>query len=171
MLALFLVCFCFVLCFVFCVFCVLCFCLVSCFGFSLWKKRLFSLQLWCFWVMLVKRVVWFLCFMFLFFACFSCAVCFHFKVFICISLFLCCFFWHKTKWSSCLHLVVLLPFLFVLQFCFEFCLFFIPLKKRPPKKPDTAKPPPKKNAEKKTTKIQLAQLCSQLVFLIFLGRP
>ena len=56
MLALFLVFFCFVLCF---------FCLVSWFAFSLWKS--FSLQFWCFfWVMLVKRVVWFLCFMFLF---------------------------------------------------------------------------------------------------------
>ena len=44
-----------------------CFCLVACFAFSLWKKQLFSLQFWCFyWVMLLKRVVCFLCFMFLF---------------------------------------------------------------------------------------------------------
>ena len=45
--------------------------------------------------------------------CLSCVVCFHLKEFICIILFLCgFFFYHKTKWSSCLHLVVLLPFLF-----------------------------------------------------------
>ena len=60
-------------------------------------------------------------------------------------------FCHKTKWSSCLHLVVLLPFCFLL-FCFEFCLFFVVSflsKKRPPKKPDTAKAQKSKNAEKK----------------------
>ena len=28
----------------------------------------------------------------------------------CISLFLCCLFCNKTKWFSCLHPVVLLPF-------------------------------------------------------------
>ena len=56
--------------------------------------------------------------------------------------------------ASCGHLSFLL-------FCFEFCFlcFFVPLKKRPPKKPDTAKTPKGKNAEKKRTKKnQLAQL-------------
>ena len=86
--------------------------------------------------------------------CLSCVVSFHFKEFICIILLLCCFFGDKTKWSSCLHLVVLLPFLFLL-FCFEFCLFFvvfIPLKKGPPKKPDTAKTQKSKTAEKQDKK-------------------
>jgi len=67
--------------------------------------------------------------------------------------------------------VVLLPFFvfccFVLNFVF-FC-FFIPLKKGPPKKPDTAKTQKSKNAEKTDKKNQLAQLCSQIVFLIFWG--
>ena len=84
--------------------------------------------------------------------CFSCVVSFQFKEFICIILFLCCCFCHKTKWSSCLHLVVLLPFLFfgcfVLNFVF-FLFFSFLSKKRPPKKPDTAKTQKSKNTEKK----------------------
>ena len=52
---------------VFVLFCVFCFCSSFLFWFQSMKKRLFSLQFWCFfWVMLVKRVVWFLCFMLLF---------------------------------------------------------------------------------------------------------
>ena len=51
-------CFCFVL---FCVFV-----LLSCFAFSLWNKGCFPCNSGVFWAMLVKRVVWFLCFMFLF---------------------------------------------------------------------------------------------------------
>ena len=43
---------------------VFCFCLLSCFGSSLWKKAVFPAILVFFWVLLVKRVVWFyvLCF-------------------------------------------------------------------------------------------------------------
>ena len=71
------------------------------------------------------------------------------------------FFGHKTKWSSCLHLVVLLPFLF----CFE--LFFIPLKKRPPKKTDTAKNPKNKNAEKPDQKTVSAVVFTNSVLQFF----
>ena len=104
-------------------------------------------------------------------------------LFVCLVLFLsilknsfvlfcfCVVFCDKTKWFSCLNLVVLLPFLFLLC-CFEFCLFFVvftPLKKGPPKKPDTAKTQKAKMQKNQTKKNQLAQLCSQLVFLNFLG--
>ena len=105
--------------------------------------------------------------------CLSCVVSFHFKEFICIILLLCCFFCDKTKWSSCLHLMVLLPFLFFCCFVLNFVFFFvvfIPLKKGPPPKPDTTKTKKSKNADKPDKKKnQLAQLCSQLVFLNFLG--
>ena len=69
------------------------------------------------------------------------------------------FFVNKTKWSSCLHLVVLFLFLccFVLNFCF--CHSF--QKKTGHGKKRTYS----KNAEKRT-KNQLAQLCSQIVFLL-----
>ena len=122
--------------------------------------------------MLVKRVVWFLCFMFLFLFVFLLVLFLSnlknsFVLFcFCVVLFFC----HKAKWSSCLHLVVLLPFLFLL-FSFEFCLFFgfsFLSKKDPPKKLDTAKTQKSKNAEK-TDKKKLAQLCSQIVFFTFLG--
>ena len=57
-------------------------------------------------------------------------------------------------------LVVLCSFFFV----------FLYLSKKIPKKPDTAKNPKNKIAEKKDKqKIQLAQLYSQIVFLIFWG--
>ena len=73
-----------------------------------------------------------------------------------------------TKWFSCLHLVVLLPFLFLVFIVLFFWVFFIPLQKTP-KKPDTATTPKSKNAEKKgQIKNQLAQLGSQIVFLNFL---
>ena len=103
--------------------------------------------------------------------CFSCVVCFHFIELIRIILFLCCCFCHKTKWSSWLHLVVLLPFLFfvVLFWIFLFFVFSFLSKKIPPK-PDTAKNPKNKNAEKTDQKKnQSAQLCSQIVFFIFWG--
>ena len=70
-----------------------------------------------------------------------------------ISFILFCFyvvFCDKTKWSSCLHLVVLLPFLFLL-FCFEFCLLFvvyIPLKKGPPQKTGHSQNPKKQKCRK-----------------------
>ena len=79
------------------------------------------------------------------------------------------FFVNKTKWLFGLHLVVL--FLFWVVLCSLFCFFcsFIPFKKDP-KKPDTAKNPKNQTCRKRgQTKDQLAQLCSQIVFLIFWG--
>ena len=67
--------------------------------------------------------------------------------------------------ASCGHLSFLL-------FCFEFLSFFFSFlsKKRPPQKPDTTKTQKSKNAEKiGQKKNQLAQLCSQIVFLNFWG--
>ena len=104
--------------------------------------------------------------------CFSCVVSFHFEEFICIILLLCCCFCHKTKWSSRWHLVALLPFLFFVGFVlnFVFFCFFIPLKKRPPKKTGHGKNPKKAKTQKnRKKKKQLAQLCSQIVFFNFLG--
>ena len=73
------------------------------------------------------------------------------------------FFLNKTKWLSGLHLVVL--FLSCL-----FCVFCFSVLSQKKTKPDTAKTPKTKNAEEKDKqKIQLAQLCSQIVFLIFGG--
>ena len=59
-------------------------------------------------------------------------------------------------WSCCL----------LCCFVFNFCVFFIPLKKPP--KTDTAKTQKTKKQEKTDKCFQLAQLCSQIVFL-FLG--
>ena len=104
--------------------------------------------------------------------CFSCVVSFQFKEFICIILFLCCFFCHKTKWSSCLHLVVLLPFLFfgcfVLNFVFFFC-FFIPLKKRPPKNRTQQKPKKAKMQKKRTAKKENSAIVFTNSVLQFFG--
>ena len=73
-----------------------------------------------------------------------------FIAFICIILFLCCCFCHKTKWSSCLHLVVLLLFFVVL---FWICFFvFSFLSKKTPKKTGHSKNPQKTKMQKKRTK-------------------
>ena len=70
---------------------------------------------------------------------------------------------NRTKWFCRLHLVVFFPFLL---FCFEFCLFcFSFLSKKDPKKTGHSKNPKKQKCRKKR-KNQLAQLCSQIVFLI-----
>ena len=162
MLALFLVFFCLVLCFVFVFFLVL---------VSVYEKGCFPCNSGVFFELCwLKGSFGFMFYVFVL-VCFSCVV---FLSILTNSFVLVCFcvivFCHKTKWSSCLHLVVLLPFLFfccfVLNFFF-FC-FFIPLKKRTPKKPDTATPQKSKNAEKRIKK-KLAQLCSQIVFFNFLG--
>ena len=93
---------------------------------------------------------------------------FHFRHL--IVLFCVCVVWffsfkNRTKWFCCLHLVVFFPFLL---FCFEFCLFSF-LSKKDPQKTDTAKTQKAKMQKKRTNqKNQLAQLCSQIVFL-FLG--
>ena len=134
------------------------------------KKVVFPANLVFFWVMLVKRVVWSLCFMFLFLFVFLVLFLSTLKNSFVLFCFCVVVFCHKTKWSSCLYLVVLLPFLFFLLFCFEFCLFFVFsfLSKKDPQKTGHSK---NKNAEKRTkTKNKLAQLCSQIVFLNFLGR-
>ena len=135
---------------------------------SVYEKTVFPAIMVFFWVMLLKRVVCFVCFMFLLFVFLVLFVSIY-RI-ICNILFLCCCCGHKTKWSSCLHLVVLLPFLFFFC-CFVLNLFFVfhSSQKRPPKKPDTAKNPKCKNAEKNGQKNQLAQLCSQIVFFIFWG--
>ena len=66
-----------------------------------------------------------------------------------------------TKWFSYLHLVVLHPFLVSCVFCF--------LSKKP-KQPDTTKNQKQICRKKRTNKKnQLAQLCSQIVFLNFWG--
>ena len=143
MLALFLVFFCFCSVFLF----------LSCFLFCFqsMKKKLFFLQFWCFWVMLVKRVVWFLCFMFLFLFVFLVLLVFHFKEFICIIMFLCCCFCHKTKWSFLFASCGPSSFLFfvVLFWICLFFVFFIPLKKDPPPKNRTRQKPKKAKMQKK----------------------
>ena len=101
----------------------------------------------------------------------SCVVSFQFKEFICIILFLCCCFCHKTKWSSCLHLVVLLPFLFLL-FCFEFCLFLFfhsSQKKDPPKNRAQQKPQKAKMQKNQTAKKKVSAVVFTNSFLQFFG--
>ena len=50
-------------------------------------------------------------------------------LYVCVVCFLFC---NKTKWFSCLHLVVLFFFLFYFQFLFFLC-FLVPVKKMVPK--------------------------------------
>ena len=83
--------------------------------------------------MLVKRQFAFyvLCFCYCFFV--SCVVCLQSKQWSCIVSCLCCllsFCVNKTKWFSCLHLMVLFLFLVVLCPSLAFLCFFIPFKKR-----------------------------------------
>ena len=84
-----------------------------------------------------------------------------------VSLLSAFFFCNKTKWFSCLHLVVLFPFLL---FWFECCfsLLFQSSQKRTQRnghgKPP---PPPPKKCRKKAHFFQFAQLCSRIMFLIF----
>ena len=100
--------------------------------------------------MLVKRVV-FICYVLLLFVFLCCLFPYsriHLYYFVSVLLFC-----HKTKWSSCLHLVILLPFFFLL-FGFEFCLFFvfIPLKEDPQKTGHSKNPKKqkcRKNGQKK----------------------
>ena len=132
---------------------VFCFYLLSCFGSSLWKNC-FPCNSSVFWVLLVKRVVWFyvLCFCY----CFVCLVLFLsiLKNSFVLFCFLCCLFCDKTKWSSCLHLVVLLPFLFFVCFVlnFVFFLLFSFLSKKDPPKTRTQQKPKKAKMQKNQTK-------------------
>ena len=77
--------------------------------------------------------------------------------YVCVVCFLLC---NKTRWFSCLHVVVLFLFMFFVSFLSKTC-----------KKPDTATPPPphQKDNQKTPNFFQLSQLCSQIVFLIFGG--
>ena len=81
-----------------------------------------------------------------------------------VSLLSAFFFCNKTKWFSCLHLVVLFPFLL---FWFECCfsLLFQSSQKKDTKK-RTRQTPPKK-CRKKAHFFQFAQLCSRIMFPIF----
>ena len=63
-------------------------------------------------------------------------------------------------WSSFLFCCFVLNFVFC---------FFIPLKKDPQKTGHSKKPKKQKCRKKRTKKNQLAQLCSQIVFLFFWG--
>ena len=153
MLALFLVCFPFVfVCFLFCC--------------QTMKETLFPYN------SSVFELCWligslFLCFMFLF-------LCLYYLVlFVCslnnevVLLYLFCFlFCYKTRWLSCLHLVVLFIFCCFVP-TFSFFLFSFLSKKA--KKPDTAKTQKTKMQENTPNFVQLAQLCSQIVFPIVWG--
>ena len=81
-----------------------------------------------------------------------CVVCFHFV--------------NKTKWFSCLHLVVLFFCWIVLcpSFVSSFLAFSFLSKKT--QKTGHGRNPKKMQTKKEN---QLAQLCSQIVFLIFWG--
>ena len=160
-----------------CFWCFYWFCLVFCFVFFLVlvpvyeKKTVFPAILVFFEFCWLKGQFDFMFYVFVL-VCLSCVVSFHFKeihLYYFASVLIFC---DKTKCSSCLHLVVLLPFLFLL-FCFEFCLFLLffsfPSKKDPPKNRTQQKPQKTKMQKNQTKKNQLAQLCSQIVFLNFLG--
>ena len=81
------------------------------------------------------------------------------KLYCCMSVL--SVFCNKTKWIFCLHFVVL--FFVVLYSIFVFFCFFILVKKT---KHNTNLQ--NNNAEEKGQFFQLAQLCSQILFL-FLG--
>ena len=153
------------------------FCLVSCFAFTDYEKNTVFLALLVFFL----KLSW-LKGSFMFF------ISFNVFVLVCLSLFLVlsvcnlkhlklhcfvicvvCFlpFVNKTKWFSGLHLVVLFPFLVVL--CFLFFIFHSFQKKDPQKTGHGKNPKNQKCRKKDRTKNQLAQLCSQIVFLIFGG--
>ena len=120
--------------------------------------------------MLVKRVVWFLRFMFLFLFVFL-LVLFLSSLKNSFVLFCFCVVLFFVTRISGLLVCILCSFFLVcfLLFCFEFCLFLFLSKKDPPKKPDTAKTPKMKNVEKPDKNKKLVQLCSQIVFCNFLG--
>ena len=137
--------------------------LVSCFAFSLWKK-LFPCDSAVFWVMLVKRVVWFLCGMFLFLFVFLVLLVFIFKN----SFVLLCFCVVVVTRLSGFLVCILWSFFLFCFFC-SFVLnmsFFITPKKNQRRH---SKNPKKQKCWKKKRKNQLAQLCSQIVFFNFLG--
>ena len=119
--------------------------------------------------MLVKRVVWFLCFMHLFLFVFLVLLVSIFKN--SFVLFCLCVVVFVTRLSGLLVCILWSFFLFcfccfVLNLSFWFFSFLS--KKKTPQIPDTAKTNKKQKCRKRT-KNQLAQLCSQIVFSNFLG--
>ena len=151
-----------------------CFCSVfwflSCFLFCLqsMKKVVFPAILLFFWVMLVKRVVWFfMCYVFVL-VCFLVLLVSIFKnsfVLFCFCVVV------VTRLSGLLVCILWSFFLFcVLLFCFEFVFFCFCIAPKKTQKTGQQKPP-KTNMQKKRTKqiYQLAQLCSQIVFFNFWG--
>ena len=103
--------------------------------------------------------------------CLSCVVSFHFQDLICIILLLCCFF--VTRLSGLIVCILWSFFLFcffvVLFWILSFFVVFIPLKKGPPKKPDTAKTQKSKNAEKPDKKKSVSAVVFTDSVLNFLG--
>ena len=110
-------------------------------------KKLFPMQFWCFfWVMLFKRVVcFFLCFMFLFLFVFL-VLFVPFIELICIILFLCCCF--VTKLSGLLVCILWSFFFFCFLFCFEFVFVFHSSQKKTPQKTGHSKNPKKQKCWK-----------------------
>ena len=119
--------------------------------------------------MLVKRVVWFLCFMFL--LLFVYLVLFVSILKNSFVLFCFCVFLSQDQvvflFASCGPSSVSVFCCFVLNFVFFVFSF---LSKKDPPKHRTQQKPKKAKIQKKTDKKnQLAQLCSQLVFFNLLG--
>ena len=172
--------FCFDVGFVFGMFYLFLSCFLFCFLFCLhrlclhrlWKNIVFP-AIPVFLAMLVsyKVVLYFFSFMF-WFLFFFFLVLFVSNLDILFVLFCVCVVWffsfqNMTKWFCCLHLVVFFPFFVVL---FWILSFFIPLKQDPPKTGHGKNPKKQKCRKKTDKKNQLAQLCSQIVFLFFWGR-
>ena len=149
MLALFLVfLFCFVLCFCFLFFFLV---LLSVSG----KKAVFPAILVFFWVLLVKRVVWFLWFMCLFLFVFLVLFLSSLKNSFVLFCFCVVVFCHMTKWSFLFASYGPSSFFVFWLFCFEFCLFFVfsfLSKKDPPKNRTQHKPKKAKVQKKRTVK-------------------
>ena len=157
---------CFVLCF--------CFCYSFLFCFQSLKKRLFSLQFWCFFELCwLKGSLVFMFYVFVLVCFSSCVVSFQFKEFICIILFLCCCVF-VTRLSGLLICILWSFFLFcfLLLFCFEFCLFlffsFLSKKKTPPKN-RTRQKPKKAKMQKNRTKEKVSAIGFTNSVLSFFG--
>ena len=161
MLALFLVCFILLL---------SCFCCVCCFAFTDYENTVFPPILVYSSHVAYKVVVYLVCFRF-WFLFFLVLFCFHCRHMICIVLWLCClvFLFFKTGLSGFVVCILWYYFLCVVLFWILLFCFFIPLKKRSPQNRTQQKPKNQKCRKKDKQKNQLAQLCSQIVFLI-LGR-
>ena len=137
------------------------------FQFFLCKSVLF----WGMFSFCFRFVCFFLSFMFLF-VFFACAVCFHFNVllYVCVVFF----FFNTTRLGGSIFCILWSGFFCLL--CFKLLSFLFQSKQKDKKRtwqkhPSPPSPPPKKKNMQKNTPscFQLAQLCSQIVFLIFWG--